>query len=250
MEGWIPNLPFPPLQLYQPLAKKDFGTLRGSGWSSRSAVDLTPHKRVATISNGGLAKSRAYVAGYAASQVSAASPRPTSFHERTFRGRQNLDTLSLRSLRLADGPVPLADDRYSVLSEQLDGPGHRQLYKSQAGGGFGRSFAYERQLSSGTATKAACDWLDGAEGPPSRTIRAPAMRTLQRFQSNNRSRLSTGSFGTVPAGGSGAFLGLGEHSSRAPSVRSLAESGHHLAEPRAMEMYNGHSTLLGHHAGG
>uniref|UniRef100_A0A8C0V505 Plakophilin 3 n=1 Tax=Cyanistes caeruleus TaxID=156563 RepID=A0A8C0V505_CYACU len=68
--------------------------------------------------------------------------------------------------------------------------------------------------------------------------------------SNNRSRLSTGSFGTVPAGGSGAFLGLGEHSSRAPSVRSLAESGHHLAEPRAMEMYNGHSTLLGHHAGG
>uniref|UniRef100_A0A803W1I6 Plakophilin-3 n=1 Tax=Ficedula albicollis TaxID=59894 RepID=A0A803W1I6_FICAL len=76
----------------------------------------------------------------------------------------------------------------------------------------------------------------GGGSPPAgtglwaRTIRAPAMRTLQRFQSNNRSRLSTGSFGTV---------------SRAPSVRSLAESGHHLAEPRAMEMYNGHSTLLG-----
>lgn len=213
-------------------------------------MDLTPHKRVATISNGGLAKGRAYTAGYAASQVATASPRPSSFHERNFRCRQNLDTLSLRSLRLADGPVPLADDRYSVLSEQLDAPGHRQLYKSQAAGGFGRSFAFERQLSSGTASKAGCDWLDGAEGPPSRTIRAPAMRTLQRFQSNNRSRLSTGSFGTMPAGGSGAFLGLGEHSSRAPSVRSLAESGHHLAEPRAMEMYNGHGTLLGHHAGG
>ncbi|NWV03657.1 PKP3 protein, partial [Ptilonorhynchus violaceus] len=52
------------------------------------------------------------------------------------------------------------------------------------------------------------------------------------------------------AGAAGAFLGLGEHSSRAPSVRSLAESGHHLAEPRAMEMYNGHGALLGHHAGG
>lgn len=213
-------------------------------------MDLTPHKRVATISNGGLAKGRAYTAGYAASQVATTSPRPSSFHERNFRCRQNLDTLSLRSLRLADGPVPLADDRYSVLSEQLDAPGHRQLYKSQATGGFGRSFAFERQLSSGTASKAGCDWLDGAEGPPSRTIRAPAMRTLQRFQSNNRSRLSTGSFGTMPAGGSGAFLGLGEHSSRAPSVRSLAESGHHLAEPRAMEIYNGHGTLLGHHAGG
>ncbi|NXO42685.1 PKP3 protein, partial [Locustella ochotensis] len=241
----------PKASLYQPLAKKDFGTLRGSGWSSRSAVDLTPHKRMATVSNGGLAKGRAYVAGYAASQVATASPRPSSFHERNFRAcRQNLDTLSLRSLRLADGPVPLADDRYSVLSEQLDAPGHRQLYKSQAAGGFGRSFAFERQLSAGTAAKAGCDWLDGAEGPPSRTIRAPAMRTLQRFQSNNRSRLSTGSFGTVPAGGGGAFLGLGEHSSRAPSVRSLAESGHHLAEPRAVEMYNGHGALLGHHAGG
>uniref|UniRef100_A0A8C3MY39 Uncharacterized protein n=1 Tax=Geospiza parvula TaxID=87175 RepID=A0A8C3MY39_GEOPR len=219
----------------------DFGTLRGSGWSSRSAVDLTPHKRMATISNGGLPKGRGYVPGYAASQAAATSPRPSSFHERNFRCRQNLDTLSLRSLRLADGP----DDRYSVLSEQLDAPGHRQLYKSQAGGGSGRSLAFERQLSGGTAAKATCDWLDGAEGPPSRTIRAPAMRTLQRFQSNNRSRLSAGSFGTMPAGGGGAFLGLGEHSSRAPSVRSLAESGHHLGEPRAMEMYNGHSTLLG-----
>ncbi|NXQ18103.1 PKP3 protein, partial [Peucedramus taeniatus] len=162
----------PKASLYQPLAKKDFGTLRGSGWSSRSAVDLTPHKRMATISNGGLAKGRAYVAGYAASQAATASPRPSSFHERNFRCRQNLDTLSLRSLRLADRPLPLAEDRYA------------------------------------------------------------------------------GSFGTMPAGGGGAFLGLGEHSSRAPSVRSLAESGHHLAEPRAMEMYNGHSTLLGHHAGG
>ncbi|NXC32726.1 PKP3 protein, partial [Campylorhamphus procurvoides] len=244
----------PKASLYQPLAKKDFGTLRGSGWSSRSAVDLTPHKRMATIGNGSLAKGRGYNQGYATSQATNTSPRPSSFHERNYRCRQNLDTLSLRSLRLAEGPLQppgLADDRYSILSEQLDGPGHRSFYKSQGGGGgFARSFALERQLSSGTATKAGCEWLEGTEGPPSRTIRAPAMRTLQRFQSNNRSRLSAGSFGGMSAGGSGAFLGLGEHSSRAPSVRSLAESGHHLAEPRAMEMYNGHGTLLGHHAAG
>ncbi|XP_010178993.1 PREDICTED: plakophilin-3, partial [Mesitornis unicolor] len=178
----------PRASLYQPLAKKDFGTLKGSGWSSRSAVDLTPHKRMATISNGGLPKGRGYATGYAMSQATNTSPRPNSFHERTYRSRQNFDTLSLRSLRLG-------------------------------------------------------------------TIRAPAMRTLQRFQSNNRSRLSTGSFGNMQAvsqaGVGNSYMGMMEHNSRAPSVRSLAESSHHhLQDQRNMEMYNGHSTLLSHQSGG
>ncbi|NXT21571.1 PKP3 protein, partial [Syrrhaptes paradoxus] len=243
--------------LYQPLAKKDFGTLKGTSWSSRSAVDLTPHKRMATISNGGLAKGRGYGAGYAVSQAANTSPRPSSFHERNYRARQNFDTLSLRSLRLADGPLPpaaMAEDRYSVISEQLDPLAPRPLYKSQGNGGFSRSYTFERQMSSGSTAKAASDWLDGAEVTQSRTIRAPAMRTLQRFQSNNRSRLSTGSFGSIQAasqaGVGGTYVGLGEHGSRAPSVRSLAESGHRLQDQRAMEMYNGHSTLLGHQSGG
>ncbi|NXG50363.1 PKP3 protein, partial [Psilopogon haemacephalus] len=242
--------------LYQPLAKQDFGTLKGSGWSSRSAVDLTPHKRMATISNGGLAKGRGYGGGYAASQVANASPRPSSFHERAYRSRQhNLDTLSLRSLRLADGPLqPPADDRYSLVSEQLDPVGHRSLYKGQGNGGFARSYTFERQMSAGSAAKAPSDWLEGGEATQSRTIRAPAMRTLQRFQSNNRSRLSTGSFGSIQAasqaGLGSPYAGMVEHSSRAPSVRSLAESSHRLQDQRAMEMYNGHSTLLSHQSGG
>ncbi|NXN14532.1 PKP3 protein, partial [Indicator maculatus] len=247
----------PKASLYQPLAKKDFGTLKGSGWSSRSAVDLTPHKRMATVSNGGLAKGRGYSAGYAMPLVASASPRPSSFHERTFRPRQPLDTLSLRSLRLTDGPLQpstLADDRYSVVSEQLDPLGHRSIYKSQGNGGFSRSYTFERQLSAGSATKAPSEWLEGSEGTQGRTIRAPAMRTLQRFQSNNRSRLSAGSFGSIQAASQAAvgssYMGMGEHSSRAPSVRSLAESGHHLQDQRAMEMYNGHSTLLSHQSGG
>ncbi|XP_057286570.1 plakophilin-3 [Pezoporus wallicus] len=245
----------PKASLYQPLTKKDFGTLKGSGWSSRSAVDLTPHKRMATISNGGLAKGRGY--GYAMSQAANSSPRPSSFHERSYRARQNLDTLSLRSLRLAEGPLPphaVADDRYSVLSEQLDSVGHRPLYRSQGSGGFTRSYTFERQMSGGSTAKAGSEWLEGSEAPQSRTIRAPAMRTLQRFQSNNRSRLSTGSFGSIPAGpqasGGSSYLGMVEHSSRAPSVRSLAESSHHLQDQRGMEMYNGHSTLLSHQSGG
>ncbi|KAM9223449.1 plakophilin-3 [Leptosomus discolor] len=247
----------PKASLYQPLAKKDFGTLKGSSWSSRSAVDLTPHKRMATISNGGLAKGRGYGTGYAVSQATNNSPRPSSFHERNYRPRQTFDTLSLHSLRLADGPLhppAVADDRYSIISEQLEPVGHRSLYKSQGNGGFARSYTFERQTSAGSTTKAASDWLDGGEVTQSRTIRAPAMRTLQRFQSNNRSRLSTGSFGSIQAasqaGIGSSYLGMVEHSSRAPSVRSLAESSHHLQDQRAMEMYNGHSTLLSHQSGG
>lgn len=222
-------------------------------------MDLTLHKRMATISNGGLAKGRGYSPGYAASPPANTSPRPSSFHERNYRPRQNFDTLSLRSLRLADGPLPppaVTDDRYSVISEQLDPLGHRPLYKSQGNGGFTRSYTFERQMSAGSAVKAAPDWLEGAEVTQSRTIRAPAMRTLQRFQSNNRSRLSTGSFGSIQAasqaGTGSSYMGLVEHSSRAPSVRSLAESSHHhhLQDQRAMEMYNGHSTLLSHQSGG
>ncbi|NXD83603.1 PKP3 protein, partial [Halcyon senegalensis] len=239
--------------LCQTLPKQDLGSLKGSGWSSRSAVDLTPHKRMATISNGGLAKSRGYGAGYAMSQATSTSPRPSSFHERNYRSRQNLDTLSLRSLRLAEGLLP-PDDRYSVISEQLEPLGHRPLYKSQGNGGFARSYTFERQMSAGSAAKATSDWLDGSEVPQSRTIRAPAMRTLQRFQSNNRSRLSTGSFGSIQAasqaGVGSSYMGMMEHSSRAPSVRSLAESSHRLQDQRAMEMYNGHSTLLSHQSGG
>ncbi|KAF1403309.1 Plakophilin-3, partial [Spheniscus magellanicus] len=247
----------PKASLYQPLAKKDFGTLKGSGWSSRSAVDLTPHKRMATISNGGLVKGQGYSTSYAMSQAANTSPRPSSFHERNYRPRQNFDTLSLRSLRLTDGPLQptaIADDRYSVISEQLDPVGHRPLYKSQGNGGFARSYTFERQMSAGSTAKAASDWLEGGEVTQSRTIRAPAMRTLQRFQSNNRSRLSTGSFGSIQAasqaGIGSSYMGMVEHSSRAPSMRSLAESSHHLQDQRAMEMYNGHSTLLSHQSGG
>uniref|UniRef100_A0A8C3CVL1 Plakophilin-3 n=1 Tax=Cairina moschata TaxID=8855 RepID=A0A8C3CVL1_CAIMO len=203
-------------------SSKDFGTLKGSSWSSRSAVDLTPHKRMATISNGGIAKGRAYGTGYAMSQAANTSPRPSSFHERNYRARQSFDTLSLRSLRLADGPLPptAADDRYSVISDQLDPMGHRSLYKSQGNGGFTRSYTFERQMSAGSNAKSSSDWLDGAEVPQSRTIRAPAMRTLHI------------------------------QPSRAPSVRSLAESSHHLQDQRGMEMYNGHSTLLTQQSGG
>lgn len=220
--------------------------MKNTSWSSRSAVDLRPNRRVATIGNGIGPKGPVYGMNYTMSPAANSIARPRSFHERNYRGRQNYDTMSLHSLRLADGPVSSGgvDDHYSMVSEQLDPLAQSTLYKNRAnGGGFHRSYAFERQMSAGSnvGMKGPIDWMDGVEAPQNRTvIRAPAMRTLQRFQSNNRSRLSSGS---VTGSQGNSYATVMERSSRAPSVRSLAESNHHLQDLRAIDMYDGHNTL-------
>ncbi|XP_065260038.1 plakophilin-3 [Emys orbicularis] len=238
--------------LYQPPTQNGYSTTKSTGWSSRSAVDLPHHKRMATISNGGVPQGPAYRMSYTLSQAASTSARPNSFHERNYQARPNFDTMSLRSLRLADGPGNPAgmDDRYSVISEQV-GPGAH--YKGRSNGNFTRSYTFERQMSAGSNTgmKGPGDWMDSVEVPQNRTIRAPAMRTLQRFQSNNRSRLSTGSFSSLSASQPGvgsSYAGMMERNVRAPSVRSLAESNHHLQDLRAIDMYNGHNTLTTQHS--
>ncbi|XP_062973127.1 plakophilin-3 isoform X2 [Elgaria multicarinata webbii] len=245
--------------LYQPIEKKGYSTVKSMNWSSRSAVDLRPNKRVAAISNGTGPKGPAYGTSYAFSQAASSASRPRSFHERNYRPRQNYDTMSLHSLRLADGPASPggADDHYSIVSEQLDPLAQAALYKTRGGvggggggGAFSRSYAFERQMSAGSnaCPRGPVDWMDGLEAPQNRTvIRAPAMRTLQRFQSNNRSRFSAGSFSGTQAsqGGVGnSYAGMMERSSRAPSVRSLVDSNHHLQDLRAIDMYDGHNTLM------
>lgn len=150
--------------------------------------------------------------------------RPMSFHERGGGGgRADYDTLSLRSLRLGAGGL---DDHCSVVSEQLE-PAATSAY---------RAFAYERQASSSAGRAGGLDWPEAPEGPPSRTIRAPAMRTLQRFQSSHRSRAGAGA---VPGG-------ILEPVARAPSVRSLSLSlgdAGHLPDVRGLDSYSGHRTL-------
>uniref|UniRef100_G3UC64 Plakophilin 3 n=1 Tax=Loxodonta africana TaxID=9785 RepID=G3UC64_LOXAF len=203
----------------RPVAKPIYSP---ASWSSRSAVDLSSSQRLSSAHNGGSAFG---AVGYRAMPPAAPMPtRPVSFHERSMLGgRADYDTLSLRSLRLGSGGL---DDRYSVVSEQLD-PAATSAY---------RAFAYERQASSSSSRAGALDWPEASEGPPSRTIRAPAMRTLQRFQSGHRSRGGTG-------GTPGAML---EPMARAPSVRSLslslADSGH-LPDVRRLDSYGGHRTL-------
>ena len=133
------------------------------------------------------------------------------------------DTLSLRSLRLgARGP----DECYRVVEEPLE-PAATSAY---------RAFASEHQASSSCGRAGGLDWPEAAEGPPSRTIRAPAMRTLQRFQSGHRSRVGAGG---VPGG-------VLEPAIRAPSVRSLSlslgDSGH-LPDTRGLDSYGGHRTV-------
>ncbi|XP_008563691.1 PREDICTED: plakophilin-3-like, partial [Galeopterus variegatus] len=205
---------------FRPIAKPAYSP---ASWSSRSAVDLSCSRRLSSAHNGGSAFG---AVGYGGAQPTPPLPaRPVSYHERGGVGsRSDYDTLSLRSLRLGSGPL---DDRYSVVSEQLE-PTAASAY---------RAFAYERQASSGSGRAGGLDWLEAAEGPPSRTIRAPAMRTLQRFQSSHRSR-----------GGAGAVPGavLEPPVARAPSVRSLslslADSGH-LPDLRGLDSYAGHRTL-------
>ena len=163
-----PSLPSPPRpapQTVRPIAKPTYSP---ASWSSRSAVDLSSSRRLSSVHNGGGAFG---AAGYRGAPPTAPVPaRPVSFHERGGAGsRADYDTLSLRSLRLgAGGP----DDRYSVVSEQLE-PAATSSY---------RAFAYERRASSSSSRAGGLDWPEATEGPPSRTIRAPAMRTLQRFQ--------------------------------------------------------------------
>ncbi|XP_072495669.1 plakophilin-3 isoform X2 [Notamacropus eugenii] len=208
---------------FRPISKPAYGT-GTAAWSSRSAVDLSCGRRLSSVHNGGSFGST----GYMGAQPAVPAPaQPVSYHDRGGPGpRADYDTLSLRSLRLAGGPPGGLDDRYSVVSEQLEPPG----------GASYRAFNYERQASSASSRAGGLDWSEAPDGAPGRTIRAPAMRTLQRFQSSHRSR------GTVSVGAGGGL----EHMARAPSVRSLslslADSGH-LPDVRGLDSYGGHRTL-------
>ncbi|XP_058382025.1 plakophilin-3 [Diceros bicornis minor] len=204
---------------FRPIAKPAKAAYGPASWSSRSAVDLSPSRRLSSARSGGSAFG---AMGYREGPPTVPMPaRPMSFHERGgVGGRGDYDTLSLRSLRLGARAL---DDRYSVVSEQLE-PSAASAY---------RAFAYERQASSSSSRAGGLDWPEAAEGPPSRTIRAPAMRTLQRFQSSHRSR------GVVPGG-------VLEPVTRAPSVRSLSLSladSAHLPDMRGLDSYGSHRTL-------
>lgn len=184
-------------------------------WSSRSAVDLSISRRPSSAHNGGGAFGGPLPAG-------PPSGRPLSFHERAAGARGDYDTLSLRSLRLGPG----LDDRYSVTSEQLEPAAYR-------------AFAFERQASVGSGRTGGPDWPEAPEGAPGRTIRAPAMRTLQRFQSSHRSRAIGMAAGPMEPVGRAL-----EPTGRAPSVRSLslADAGH-LPDVRGLDSYGGQRTL-------
>ncbi|XP_029438089.1 plakophilin-3 isoform X2 [Rhinatrema bivittatum] len=238
-----------------------YSTGKAGNWSSRSAVDGGVSRRISTSSQmrqQGQTGQQGYTS-YNAMHTA----RPTSFHERS-HGRRDFDTMSLRSLRIGDGPVTQmgVDDRYSMMSEQM--PPARSYYGMQtyagggsAGGGgnaYRSSYVMEKQVSTSAANPAlqrsgsrdGAGWVDRVEVTQNRTIRAPAMRTLQRFQSTNRSRLSTSSFGNVQQGsGVGAsYQGMIEQNSRAPSVRSLVEASNQMQDLRGMDMFDGNQDLM------
>lgn len=211
--------PLPAPQTFRPIARPACSPV---SWSSRSVVDLSSGRRLSSAQSRGSALG---AAGYGGARPAAPPPtRPTSFHERGGVGSwADHDTLSLHSLSLgAGGP----DDRYGVVEEWLE-PAAASPYRASAS---------ERRASSSSGRAGGLGWLEAAEGPPSRTIRAPAVRTLQRFQSGHRSRVAAGG---VPGG-------VLEPVTRAPSVRSLSISlgnSGHLPDTRGLDSYGGHRTL-------
>uniref|UniRef100_A0A8C6VIJ3 Plakophilin-3 n=1 Tax=Naja naja TaxID=35670 RepID=A0A8C6VIJ3_NAJNA len=230
--------------LHHSVGNNGYNSMKAAGWSSRSAVDLRPNTRTAAISNGTGPKNPLYGTNYSS------TTRPRPFNDKNYRNCQNYDTMSLHSLRVTDGLCGpgVGDDHYSVMSE-MEPLTQATLYKNRGSGCFQRPYAFERQMSAGSnaCAKQPLDWMDGMVVPQNRpVIRAPAMRTLQRFQSNNRSRFSTGSFsGTQTCqGGAGNTYASVERTSRAPSVHSLAESNHHFQDLRGMDMFDGQNTLM------
>ncbi|XP_041445261.1 plakophilin 3 L homeolog isoform X1 [Xenopus laevis] len=216
------------------------------GYSSRSAVDVGGNQRISVASQ---------PRGYTTS-------RPTSYHEKMYPARGDYDSMSLRSLRIGDG-----EERYNQGSASQSSFYGRQMSTSSAGPMLQRSLSGNIGQDGGGSS-----WVERAEVAQTRTIRAPAMRTLQRFQTTNRNRVGSAPYGTINTGsqqqmqqmqqiqqmqqlqqssggiGSTYVTNMMEHNSRAPSVRSLAESGNQVQEIRGIDMFDGHKSLMSQHS--
>ncbi|XP_072277843.1 plakophilin-3 isoform X2 [Pyxicephalus adspersus] len=212
-----------------------YGTLGGmrSGYSSRSAVDVGASQRISVPPP----------------QQRYSTSRPSSFHEKVYPTRREYDTMSLRSLRIGDG-----DERYEQGAPSQAGYYARQMSSVSAAPTMQRSLSGTFGQDGGGGS-----WVERAEVVQTRTIRAPAMRTLQRFQSNNRARAASASYGTLnsvapqqiqqSAGTGSAYVTtMLEQTSRAPSVRSLAESAHQVQEMRGIDVFDGNKSLMSQHS--
>ncbi|XP_063294686.1 plakophilin-3 isoform X2 [Pelobates fuscus] len=219
----------------RPSAYSTIGAVRSGGYSSRSAVDIGGTQRISV----------------APQQRGYSTSRPTSYHERVYPSRRESDTMSLRSLRIGNG-----DDRYDQGAPFNAASYGRQMSTTSAGPTLQRSYSGNIAQDGGGTT-----WVERAEVAQTRTIRAPAMRTLQRFQSTNRARMASASYGTLNAVspqqmqqqssvgvGSNYVSTMLEQSSRAPSVRSLAESVHQMQDLRGVDVFDGNKSLMSQHS--
>ncbi|CAH2326283.1 plakophilin-3 isoform X2 [Pelobates cultripes] len=219
----------------RPSAYSTIGAVRSGGYSSRSAVDIGGTQRISV----------------APQQRGYSTSRPTSYHESVYPSRRECDTMSLRSLRIGNG-----DDRYGQAAPFNAASYGRQMSTTSAGPTLQRSYSGNIAQDGGGTT-----WVERAEVAQTRTIRAPAMRTLQRFQSTNRARMASASYGTLNAVspqqmqqqssvgvGSNYVSTMLEQSSRAPSVRSLAESVHQMQDIRGVDVFDGNKSLMSQHS--
>ncbi|KAM9302095.1 plakophilin-3 [Gastrophryne carolinensis] len=213
-----------------------YGTLGGmrSGYSSRSAVDVRATQRISVPPQ---------------QQQRYTNSRPTSYHEKVYPSRREYDTMSLRSLRIGDG-----DERYDRGGMSQANYSYSRQMSSVSG-----VPTMERSYSGNFGQDGGVSWVERAEEVQPRTIRAPAMRTLQRYHSANRTRVASGNYGTMnqvmqqqmqqSAGAGSAYVtSMVEQTSRPPSVRSLAESSHQTQEMRGFDVMDGNKGLISQHS--
>ncbi|XP_058859200.1 plakophilin-3-like isoform X2 [Acipenser ruthenus] len=185
-----------------------YGTARASGWSSRSAVEIGPNRKMSLGGRGGgggggggggvgssiYSRGRDDMGyGY---QTSQSTMRSVS------RAQRDFDIMSMRSMQVNNSPVqiqPWVDDgEGSMISDHYaggDGYGYSQVRTVSSNAG-GSAMGTMRRTLSGTLASRSGDWQEEDQLYVNNVKpRGPAVRTLSRLNQNasRQNRMSMGS---------------------------------------------------------
>ncbi|XP_041074391.1 plakophilin-3-like isoform X2 [Polyodon spathula] len=182
-----------------------YGTARSGGWSSRSAVEISPNRKMSLGGRGGggeggggsnIVYSRGSDDMGYGYQTSQSTMRSVS------RAAQESDTMSMRSMRVNNLPPqtqPWVDDgEGSMISDHCfggDGYGHAQVQMVSSNAGVSAMGTTGRTIN-GSLTSRSGDWqMEEQLYQNSMKPRGPAMRTLSRLNQNasRQNRMSLGS---------------------------------------------------------
>ncbi|XP_058857771.1 plakophilin-3-like [Acipenser ruthenus] len=176
-----------------------YGTARAGGWSSRSAVEIGPNRKMSLGGRGG--GSSIYSRGR--DDMGYGYQTSHSIMRSVSRAQRDYDTMSLRSMQVNSLPPqtqPWVDDGEGSISGR-DSYGRSQVQMVSSNGGGSTMGTMGRALN-GTLTSRNGDWqVEEQLYQNSVKPRGPAMRTLSRLN-QNASRQNRMSMGSVVSGSS------------------------------------------------